>query len=108
MRIEVVGEPFFEFAMALVAGIGDGLEEVAGPIRVGIWRTPADAARADFVKMAVGPAHGRLDGQVQPIEPDVEWHLDAAPDHGLDVVESDLEPGDGGDTHAATLRRSIS
>ena len=29
MGIEVVGEPFFEFAMALVAGIGDGLEELA-------------------------------------------------------------------------------
>ena len=29
MRIEVVGEPFFELAMALVAGIGDGLKEFA-------------------------------------------------------------------------------
>jgi hypothetical protein len=29
MGIEVVGEPFFEFAMALVAGIDDGLEELA-------------------------------------------------------------------------------
>src|SRR5258708_39110915 len=27
MGIEVVPEPFFEFAMALVVGIGDGLEE---------------------------------------------------------------------------------
>src|SRR5258708_33887437 len=27
MGIEVVREPFFEFAMALVVGIGDGLEE---------------------------------------------------------------------------------
>ena len=29
MGIEIVREPFFEFAMALVAGIGDGLEELA-------------------------------------------------------------------------------
>jgi hypothetical protein len=29
MGIEVVGEPLFEFAMALVAGIGDCLEELA-------------------------------------------------------------------------------
>jgi hypothetical protein len=70
--------------------------------------TPADAARADFVQMAVGPAHGCLDGQMQPVEPDIEWHLDAAQDHGLDVVESDLEAGDGGGIHAATLRRFIS
>jgi hypothetical protein len=31
MGIEVVREPFFEFAMALVVGIGDGLEESQGP-----------------------------------------------------------------------------
>ena len=29
MRIEIVREPFFEFVMPLVAGIGDGLEELA-------------------------------------------------------------------------------
>ena len=29
MGIEIVREPFFEFAMPLVAGIGDGLEELA-------------------------------------------------------------------------------
>ena len=57
--------------------------------------------------MAVGPAHGRLDGQVQPIEPDVERHLDAAQYRGLDAVEGDLQSGDGGGTHAGyftTLR----
>lgn len=45
---------------------------------------------------------------MQTIEPDVERHLDAAQDHGLDVVEGDLEASDGGGTHAAILRRSIS
>ena len=56
--------------------------------------------------MAIGPAHGGLDGQVQPIEPDVERHLDAAQDRGLDAIEGDLEAGDGVGAHAATLRRS--
>jgi hypothetical protein len=41
--------------------------------------------------MAVGPAHGGLNGQMQPVEPDVEWHINAAQDCGLDVVEGDLE-----------------
>jgi hypothetical protein len=57
--------------------------------------------------MAVGPACGRLDGQVQPVEPNVEWHLAAAQDHGLDIVEGDLEASDGG-IHAATLRHPMS
>ncbi len=85
-----------------------GVEEVAGPISIGIWRTPADITGAQLVEMAVGPAHGGLNGQMQPVEPDVEWHINAAQDCGLDVVEGDLETSDGGGTHAATLRRSIS
>ena len=85
-----------------------GVEEVAAPIGIGIGRAPSDVTGAKLVEMAVGPAHGRLDGQMQPVEPDVERHLDAAQDRGLDVVEGDLESGDGVGTHAATLRRSIS
>jgi hypothetical protein len=61
-----------------------------------------------LVQMAIGPAHGCLDGQMQPVEPDIEWRLDAAQDHGLDVIEGDLESGDGSGTHAPTLPRSIS
>src|SRR5215471_19064458 len=180
MRVEVVGEPFLELAVALVAGVCDSLKqlvvaprttdvlgwavalgldqagikharfgidqafdldrvlpaiaevveipkglcadvfedvveprfasihEVVGPICIGIGGTPAGAASSDLVQMAVGPAHGCLDGQMQPVKPDIEWHFDAAQDHGLDVVESDLEAGDGGGTHATTLRRSSS
>src|SRR5258705_2829293 len=85
-----------------------GVEEVASPMDVGKGGAPSDVTGAKLVEMAVGPAHGRLDGQVQPVESDVERHLDAAQDHGLDVVERDLELGDGGGTHAATLRPSIS
>jgi hypothetical protein len=49
-----------------------------------------------------------LDGQVQPVEPDVERHLDTAQNRGFHVVEGDLETGDGGGGHAATVCRSIS
>ena len=44
---------------------------------------------------------------MQLVEPDSERHLDAAQDRGLDVVERDLEAGDGVGAHAASLRRSI-
>jgi hypothetical protein len=40
---------------------------------------------------------------VQPVEPDVERHLDTAQDCGLDIVEGDLEPGDRVGTHFSTL-----
>jgi hypothetical protein len=60
------------------------------------------------VEMAVGPAHGGLNGQMQPVEPDIEWHINAAQNFGLDVVEGDLEASDGVGTHAASLRRSVS
>jgi hypothetical protein len=58
--------------------------------------------------VADGPSHGCLDGQVQPVEPNVERDLDPAQDRGLDVVEGDLDAGDGLGNHAATLRRSLS
>ena len=45
---------------------------------------------------------------MQAIEAYIERHLDAAQDRRLDVVERDLEAGDGVGTHAATLRCSIS
>ena len=57
--------------------------------------------------MAVGPAHRGLNGQVEPVEPDAERHLDAAQDRRLDVVEGDLEAGDRVGGHAASLRPSF-
>jgi len=33
---------------------------------------------ADLVEMSVGPAHRRLDREMQLVEPDCEWHFDAA------------------------------
>jgi hypothetical protein len=58
--------------------------------------------------MTVGPTPARLDGQVQPVEPDIERRLDAAKNRGLDSIEGDLETDDRVGTHAATLRRSLS
>ena len=58
--------------------------------------------------MTVGPTQGGLHGQVQPVEPNIERHLDAASNRGLDSIEGDLETGDGVGTHAANLRRSLS
>lgn len=81
-----------------------GIEEVAA----GIGCAPSDIGGADLVKVAIGPAHCGLDRQMQTIEPNVEWHLDAAQNRGLDVIEGDLEAGDRMGAHAATLRRSLS
>src|SRR6266542_597337 len=50
----------------------------------------------------------RLHLAIQAVEPDCERHLDPAQNRGLDVVERNLEADDGGGTHAATLRRSLS
>ena len=85
-----------------------GVEKVVAPIYVGIGRAPSDVARADLIEVGVGPAHGRLDREMQTVEPDIERHLEAAQNWGPDVVEGDLETGDGVGTHATSLRRSIS
>ncbi len=84
-----------------------GIEEVTGPAGIGVWRAPADVACADLVEMAVGLAHSGLDRQVQPIEPDIEWHLDAAQNRRCDIVECDLDAGDRVGSHAASLRWSL-
>ena len=77
MKVALIGAGSTVFAKTL---IGDllSVEEFAGPVLVGVRRAPSDTVCADLIEMAVGPAHGRLDGQVQPIEPDVERHLDTA------------------------------
>ena len=58
----------------------------------GVGFSPSDVTGAKLVEMAVGPAHGRLDGQVQPMSrmSNVERHLDAAQYRGFDAVEGDL------------------
>ncbi len=62
---------------------------------------PADVADPDLPQVRVGPADGRLQDQVQPIEPKVERHLEATHDGRLDVVERDLETDDRIGAHAA-------
>jgi hypothetical protein len=54
------------------------IEEVTCTVDVGKGRTRSDITCADLVKMTVGPAHYGLDGKMQPVEPNVERHLDAA------------------------------
>jgi hypothetical protein len=51
--------------------------------------------------VVIFPAHGGLDDEVQPVEPDVDRDLDAAEDPRLDVVELDAQAGDVG--HAGFL-----
>jgi len=67
--------------------------------------TPTYVASANLIEVRVGPAHGGLDCQMQAIEPNRDWHLDAAQDLGLYIVEGDFETSDGG--HAASLRWSF-
>jgi hypothetical protein len=50
--------------------------------------------------MAVGPAQGGLEHQVQAIKSDGQRHLNATQHCGLDVIEGDLEAGDAIAGHA--------
>ena len=45
---------------------------------------------------------------MQTVEANGERHLDPAQHRGFDIVEGDLDAGNGVDTHAARLRRSFS
>ena len=83
-----------------------GVERAITELRV--RQAPANIPGPDLVKVAVGPAHGRLQHQVQAVEADGERHLDPAPHRGLHVVKGDKQAGDAGGGHAARLRRSIS
>ena len=82
------------------------VERTVVPIRV--WNAPSHVAGTQLVEMAVAPAHRGLDCQMQAVEPDGERHLDPAQHHRLDIVERDLETGNGVGTHAARLRRPFS
>ena len=81
-----------------------GVERTVAPIR--IRNPPTDIARSDFEEMSVGPSERSLQRLVQAIEPDGERNLETAHDLRFDVVESDLEAGDGCGGQAASLRRS--
>lgn len=51
--------------------------------------------------MGVGPAHCGLDHLVQPVEPDLQRHLDLAHRLRINIIQDDPEAGDEG--HAAIL-----
>ena len=82
-----------------------GIERSVAPIRIG--HAPSYLPGADLIEMTIGPSHGGLENQVQMIESNCQRYLDPAPDHRFDVVERDLEMGNGVGDHAARLRRSI-
>ena len=75
------------------------VEQAATVVSIGC--APAQPAKPELMEMAVGPAHRGLDGQMQPIEADVERHLDPAGDARLDIGKRDLEARDG--AHPASL-----
>src|SRR5262249_35103896 len=54
------------------------IKKAFGPIGFWIERAPSNIAGTNLIEMTVGPTQGGRDGQVQPVEPDVERHLDAA------------------------------
>jgi hypothetical protein len=43
--------------------------------------------------MAVLPADGDLQHEMQVVEPDREWHLDPADDRRRHLVDHDAQPG---------------
>src|SRR6185436_15671786 len=77
-------------------GIEACLARVARTITpTGIGNAPPDAAGSKLVEVTVGPAHRGLDHEMQTIEPEIERHLDPTQHRGLDLVEGDLEAGNG-------------
>lgn len=56
--------------------------------------TPAYVAGADFVEMAVRPAHGDLQTKVKAVQADRQRYLDPTHDGRFDIVEVDPEMGD--------------
>ena len=83
------------------AGILDQVEERCLRCRpwpaaeVGIGNAPARATSPELVEMAIGPAHRRLQHEVQPVEADPQRHVEPAHHRGLDVLERHLETAPG-------------
>ena len=90
----------------LFAGVLDDLAQsgfVGGQVlaaKIGVRDTPCGAGCFEHVEMRVGPAHGHLQCQVQPVQPDISRHLQGAGDSGLDVLQGDFDLDD---AHAASF-----
>ena len=84
----------------LFAGVLDDLAQsgfVGGQVlaaKIGVRDTPCGAGCFEHVEMRVGPAHGHLQCQVQPVQPDISRHLQGAGDSGLDVLQGDFDLDD--------------
>jgi hypothetical protein len=56
--------------------------------------------------MAVGPAHGSLQHEMQAVQADRQWNLEPAHDGRFNIVELDPQVSDRSGGHAARLRLS--
>ena len=83
----------------------DAIEGIERPVvPAGIGNAPADIAGAQFPQVAVGPTNRRLQHDMETVETNSKWHLNAPHDGGLHVVECNFEARDIGDSdHAGTL-----
>ena len=81
-----------------------GIERSVTEVR--IRYAPADIACPDLIEMAVRPAHGSLQHEVQAIQADRQWNLEPAHDGRFKIVELDPQMSNRGGSHAARLRPS--
>ncbi len=70
------------------------IERATSPVLIS--QTKADVADTEFVKVAVGPAHRRLQHLVKTMELDAERHHDAPHHRRFNVVKGDLQSDQGG------------
>lgn len=70
------------------------IERAISPVLIS--QTKADVADTELVKVAVGPAHRRLQHLVKTMELDAERHHNAPHHRRFDVVKGDLQPDQGG------------
>ena len=76
----------------------------AGPSRV--LHAVALPACLDMLEMIILPAHCDLDDIVEQIQTDRDRYIDAAPNRRFNVVQHDMQAGNGFGAHAAKLAGS--
>ena len=78
-----------------------GGQVFASEVRIG--QPPGRLAGLERIKMRIGPAHGGLQGRMQPIQPDIGGHLENTAHPRLDIVKRYLDLDNG---HAASVASS--
>ena len=77
-----------DFKQSLLGGVA----KISAKVMIG--NAPPDILIAEVVKVAVGPAEGNLQDNVEPIHTQVERYDQFAPDLRLDILEDDSDGGD--------------